>query len=168
MCLSPFCLLSCDLLQLAAVGTAKDRSAGLHIASSGKYPVKNQTPGAPAASPGRACGGTCPAVKCHKENKTKWQSHPLTEGIPLCFQAVNDKLSKAVPSPWPASLKPPLCQHPPSPSSRVGPFCDDNTRGEERRRLRERERGETGAGGGRGKGGRRVLKGIGGKGGDGQ
>lgn len=69
-----------DLLQLAGVGTARESSSGIHIASSRKHPVRNPTLDAPAASPGRACGGTCPAVNCHEENKTRWQSHPLTGG----------------------------------------------------------------------------------------
>lgn len=55
---------------------------------------------------------------------------PPDGGNSLCFQAINDKLSKAVPSPWPASLKPPPYQHPPSPSSsRAGTLCGENTRG---------------------------------------
>lgn len=91
---------------------------------------------------------------------------PSYGGHSLCCQAINDKLSQAVPSAGPVSLKPPPCQHPPSPSSQVGPLCEENTLGEERWVPRERERGETGAGGAAGKGGQKGAEGDGGETGD--
>lgn len=99
-----------------------------------------------------------------KRTKQNGKTNPLLrEGIPL---AIKEKLSKAAPSPWPASLKPPPCQHPPSHSSRAGPLCGENTHGEERRAPRERERGETGAEGTRRKEGETRAEGGRRKGGE--
>lgn len=93
---------------------------------------------------------------------------PPYGGNSSCFLAINDKLSKAVPSPWPASLKPPPRQHPPSPSSPAGPSvgktlverkagAEGAAKGGDGRWRGSEGRGETGD---EGAGGERVRKAL--------
>lgn len=107
---------------------------------------KNQTPAATIASPILQLTAT-------KRTKQNGKVTPLWGGNSLCCQAINDKLSQAVPSAWPASLQPPPCQHPPSSSPRVGPLCGENSwkdgcpwSGKGGRRVLEGQQGKVGRG----------------------